>query len=97
MVKVALSKDKVTVPLHLHVLLVRHMQLMIEFYDSFKKIEEVSWICVLYTHDILEEVSAITQAWLYCAVKKVYSEGIAERKRFANPNHVLTFRLGGMV
>lgn len=70
---------------------------MIKFYESLKKIEEVGWICVLYTHDVLEEVSTITKAWLYCAIQKVYSERIAKGKGFANPDHVLAFRLGRVV
>lgn len=57
----------------------------------------MSRICVLYTHDVLKEVSAITESRLHCAIKKVDSERIAKRKGFANPDHVLAFCLCGVV
>lgn len=57
----------------------------------------MSWICVLCTHNVLEEVPAVTEPWLYCAIEKVNSERIAKGKGFANPDHVLALRLSGVM
>ena len=70
---------------------------MIELYEALEKIEEMSRIGILCTHDVLEEVAAIAKPRLHCAIKKMDSERITKGKRFTDLNHVLTLRLSGVM